>query len=190
MVLRTTKTNTMKKIYLLLLLTACWQQLTAQTYITRDGKIGFYSKTPLEDIKAENRQVFAAVDLSKKSIAFSLLLRGFLFDKQLMQDHFNENYVESEKYPKASFTGTITGTISNTPGKYPVKAEGKLTLHGVTQPVSIPAVLEVQDGKVNGTASFSVKPEDYQIKIPGVVKDKIARQIDVQVQISCTPLKQ
>lgn len=178
------------KQLLLLLLTGCLLHTSqAQTYITRTGQIGFYSKTSLEDIKAENRQVFAAVDLSKKTVAFSLLMRGFLFDKQLMQDHFNENYAESDKYPKASFNGTITGTVNNTPGKYPVQVEGKLTLHGVTQPVSIPTVLEVQAGTLSGNASFSIKPADYKIAIPSVVKDKIAQQIAVQVVIACTPLK-
>ncbi|BAV10376.1 hypothetical protein FLA_6438 [Filimonas lacunae] len=173
-----------------MLLTACTLQAArAQTFITRDGKISFFSKTSAEDIKAENKQVFAAVDLSKKTVAFSLLMRGFLFDKQLMQDHFNENYAESEKYPKASFTGAINGNVSNTPGKYPVTIDGKLTMHGVTQPVSIPAVLEVQQGKVSGSASFNVKLADYKITIPGAVKDKIAPDVAVKVSIVCNPLK-
>ncbi|GGH79528.1 polyisoprenoid-binding protein YceI [Filimonas zeae] len=180
----------MKKYILLLAMVAgMLATASAQTYVTRNGQISFYSKTSLEDIKATNKQVFAAIDLSKKTVAFSLLMRGFLFDKQLMQDHFNENYVESDKFPKATFNGSFTGAVENKPGKYPVQIEGKLTLHGVTQPVTIPAVLEVQSGSLSGTASFSVKPADYKIEIPSVVKDKIAQQITVQVSIAGTPLK-
>lgn len=179
----------MKQLFLLLLTGCLLQSTQAQTYITRNGQIGFYSKTSLEDIKAENKQVFAAIDLSKKTVAFSLLMRGFLFDKQLMQDHFNENYAESEKYPKATFNGSFTGNIENKPGRYPVQVTGQLTLHGVTQPVSMPAVLEVKEGKLTGNASFSITPADYKIIIPAVVKDKIAKQIAVQVAIACTPLK-
>src|SRR3569623_690738 len=83
----------------------------SQLYSTRTGFIGFYSKTPLEDIKAENNQVYAIIDGGKKNIAFSLLLKGFIFQKELMQEHFNENYVESDKYPKANFSGAYTGDV-------------------------------------------------------------------------------
>jgi len=180
----------MKRYILFLLVAVCLVHTAfAQTYVTRNGQISFYSKTSLEDIKAVNKQVFAAIDLSKKTVAFSLLMRGFLFDKQLMQDHFNEIYVESEKFPKATFNGSFTGNVENKPGKYPVQIEGKLTLHGVTQTVTLPAVLDVQSGGLSATAAFSVKPGDYKIDIPSVVKDKIAQQIAVQVSIACTPLK-
>src|ERR1700709_425664 len=83
----------------------------SQLYSTRTGFIGFYSKTALEDIKAENNQVYAVVDAAKKNLAFTLLLKGFVFTKELMQEHFNENYVESDRYPKANFSGTYTGEI-------------------------------------------------------------------------------
>lgn len=175
----------MKIVYSLILASLLYLPVHAQTYLTRNGKINFFSKTPLEDIKAENKQVFAAIDLSKKTIAFTLLQKGFLFEKQLMQDHYNENYVESEKYPKAMFTGTINGNVSSTPGTYKVQVEGKLTIHNTTQTVSFPAQLEVQQGKVTGTSSFKLKPQDYNIQIPSLVKDKIASEISVQVNIEC-----
>lgn len=179
----------MKIIYSIILAGLLYLPVKAQTYLTRNGKINFYSKTALEDIKAENRQVYAAIDLSKKTIAFTLLLRNFLFGKQLMQDHFNENYVESDRFPKAQFTGTITGDAGTKAGTYKVQVQGQLTLHGVTKPVTMPAELEVSDGKLTGKAAFSVTPSDYNIKIPAVVKDKIAPQISVQVIAECFPLK-
>src|SRR6202012_896155 len=81
----------------------------AQVYMTRTGFVGFYSKTSVEDIKAENHQAFAAVDVTKKSVAFAVLLKGFTFPKELMQEHFNENYMESDKFPKATFNGSFPG---------------------------------------------------------------------------------
>src|SRR5215472_3726173 len=80
----------------------------SQLYSTRTGFIGFYSKTALEDIRAENNQVYAIIDAAKKNLAFSCLIKGFIFQKELMQEHFNENYVESDQYPKASFSGSYT----------------------------------------------------------------------------------
>lgn len=179
----------MKQLAALVMAGMSYFSTQAQTYLTRTGQISFYSKTSLEDIKAENKQVYAAIDLSKKTVAFTLLLKSFLFDKQLMQDHFNENYVESDRYPKASFTGSFKETVPATPGKYNVQVEGSLTLHGVTQPITIPATLEVQSGKVTGKTTFAVKPADYNIKIPSLVREKIASQITVQVLAECVPVK-
>ncbi len=185
------KIKAMKRImFILALALAATEATTAQTYFTRNGYIGFSSKTPLEDIKAENRQVYAMIDPVKKTLGFTLLLRSFLFDKELMQEHFNENYVESEKYPKASFMGTINGDVNAAqPGRYPVQVKGQLTLHGVTRPVETPAVLEVQTGKLTGKADFKITPADYNIRIPSLVKDKIESQITIHVQVECTPSK-
>ncbi|WP_157308020.1 YceI family protein [Chitinophaga tropicalis] len=179
----------MKTICCIILGSLLYLPLSAQTFMTRNGNISFYSKTPLEDIKAENKQALAAIDLTKKTIAFTLLQKNFLFNKQLMQDHYNENYVESDKYPKAQFSGTFTGNVGTAPGTYKVQVEGNLTLHGVTKPVSIPAELEVADGKLTGKTAFAVKPSDFNIKIPSLVKDKIAEQINIKVLAACTPAK-
>jgi len=179
----------MKTICFIVLTALFYLPLQAQTYVTRNGNVSFYSKTPLEDIKAENSQAFAAVDLTKKSVAFTLLQRNFLFPKQLMQEHYNENYVESDKFPKAQFSGTFTGDIANRPGTYKVQVSGQLTLHGVTQPVTVPAELEMQEGKMTAKAAFAVKPSDYNIKIPSLVKDKIASQINIQIVAVCQPAK-
>jgi polyisoprenoid-binding protein YceI len=158
----------------------------SQVYLTRAGFVGFYSKMPLEDIKAENNQVFAAIDPGKKTIAFSLLLKGFVFTKQLMQEHFNENYVESDKYPKASFTGTFGEDLPvEKDGVYKVTVKGNVTLHNVTRPIETPATLEVKGGRIVGQAEFKLKPEDFNISIPSVVRDKIAQEMRVNVRIDC-----
>ena len=159
----------------------------SQMYLTRTGFVGFYSKTPLEDIKAENNQGYAVIDAGKKNIAFSVLLKGFVFPKELMQEHFNENYVESDKYPKATFTGAYTGDLDpSKDGLYKVAVKGTLTLHAVSRPVEMPATLEVKNGHILGSADFHIKPEDFNITIPSVVRDKIEKDMKVTVKIDCT----
>jgi len=158
-----------------------------QLYATRSGFIGFYSKTPLEDIKAENNQVYAIIDGGKKNIAFSLLVKGFIFQKELMQEHFNENYIESDKYPKANFTGAYTGDVPlNKDGVYKVTVKGNLNLHNVTKSVEAPATIEIKDGHLIGQSDFKLKPEDFNINIPSLVRDKIDKAISVKVNIDCT----
>jgi len=158
--------------------------------MTRTGFIGFYSKTSLEDINAENNQVYAVMDLGKKNLAFSALLKGFIFRKELMQEHFNENYVESDKYPKASFTGTYTGDITATSnGSYKITVKGNLMLHNITKPLEVPATVEINNGKLSGTADFKLKPEDFNIIIPSLVRDKIEGLITVHVKIDCNVSK-
>ncbi|MGV3656305.1 MAG: YceI family protein [Chitinophagaceae bacterium] len=159
------------------------QNLSAQPLVTRSGYAGFFSETPLEDIKAENRQVNAVIDPGMKSLAFALLLKGFLFDKQLMQQHFNENFVESDKYPKSTFTGNYTGNVDLTQnGTYNIQVNGDLILHGVTKNISVPATLQVQDKKLLGYSKFYLKPTDFNIKIPALVREKIAQQIEVVIK--------
>ncbi len=166
---------------------ACPVTAYSQLYSTRSGFIGFYSKTPLEDIRGENNQVYAIVDAGKKNLAFAALLKGFIFPKELMQEHFNENYAESDKYPKASFSGTYTGdVVLDKDGVYTVLVRGNLTLHNVTRPVETPATLEVKGGHLLGHTEFKVKPEDFNISIPSVVRDKIDKEITVKVNIDCS----
>lgn len=159
----------------------------SQLYVTRTGFIGFYSKTPLEDIKAENNQVYAIIDGGKKNIAFTLLLKGFIFQKELMQEHFNENYAESDKYPKANFTGAYTGEVPlDKDGIYKVMVKGNLNLHNVSKAIEVPATIEVKNGHLVGQSDFKLKPEDFNISIPSLVRDKIDKEISVKVNIDCT----
>ena len=161
-----------------------------QNYLTKTGFIGFYSKTPLEDIKAENNQVYAVLDPASHHIAFAVLLKGFIFTKELMQEHFNENYVESDKFPKATFSGICSGEMDfNKDGTYQVVIKGDLTLHGVTKTIETTAQLEVKKDHINGTSVFKLKPEDFNISIPSIVRDKIASEISVKVKIDWVQTK-
>ncbi len=155
-----------------------------QNYMTKNGFIGFYSKTPLEDIRAENNQVYSVIDAKSHKLAFAVLLKGFIFTKELMQTHFNENYVESDKYPKATFSGSCSGDMDLTKdGTYQVVIKGDLNLHGVTKPIETTAQLEVKNNHIKGSSAFKLKPEDFNITIPALVREKIASEMNVKVQI-------
>src|SRR3954470_7402676 len=145
----------MKNLMFLMLFIAIGYNSYSQVYLTRTAYIGFFSKTPAEDIKAINNQVYAAIDADKKNLAFSALIKSFTFTKELMQEHFNENYVESDKYPKASFTGTYSGDLPlDKDGVYKATVKGDITLHNVTRPIETPATLEVKGGRILGQAEF------------------------------------
>jgi hypothetical protein len=182
---------------LLLLLAGLWGWLAPglapapARYFTRTGTISFFSATPIEDIAARSQQVGAVVDVQTGQVAFTALLKDFKFAKSLMQDHFNENYVESEKYPKAVFNGHLVdwsaGTLAKA-GPQPVLVEGDLTLHGVTQHVRVPGTLVLQANHLLVNAKFAVAPADYRIEIPLLVRGHIAKTVDVAVALTCDPL--
>lgn len=156
----------------------------SQILMTKNGTISFHSHTILENIDAVNDHVMAVIDADKKQIAFSLMMKQFVFPKKLMQQHFNENYVESDKIPKATFSGSYSEAIDVTKdGTYPLKVTGKLTIHGVTRNVVIPASLVVQGGTITGTTSFKLNPTDYNIKIPFIVRNKIEKENTVKVKV-------
>ncbi len=178
----------MKKILFLALLTLSIQGLHAQNrWFTKEGTIVFLSKTPMEDIEGKNYQVTSLVDFSNNDMAFSLLMKGFQFEKALMEEHFNEKYVESEKFPKATFEGKFVCSQPIVPtmaGEHKVTVRGKLTIHGVTRDVETPGTFKA-DGKglMTGTATFTVKTADYDIKIPSVVRENIAESINITVKM-------
>lgn len=177
----------MKKYVLgILFLSVAVAKSYGQLYMTRTAFVGFYSKTSVEDITAENHQAYAVIDAAKKNIAFAVLLKGFIFPKELMQEHFNENYMESDKYPKATFTGSYTGAVTpGTDGVYPITVTGALTMHGVTRNITMPGTLQVKGGQILATASFAVVPEDYNVSIPSIVREKIQKTLKVNIQATC-----
>ncbi len=174
------------RIFISGLLVICFSGAArCQYYTTKSGFVGFYSKTDFEDIQAENNQAYAMLDPANNRIALAVLMKGFIFPKELMQEHFNENYVESDKYPKATFTGHCSGDMDiNREGIYQVVIKGEMNLHGVTQPVETTAQIEVKNDRILGTSAFRLKPEDFQIQIPGVVRDKIAKEINVRIHLT------
>ena len=162
-------------------------------YFTRTGHIKFFSRAPLENIEAHNHQVSSIVDAKTGEMAFSALMKGFEFEKALMQQHFNENYVESDKYPKSTFKGKITNIDEldlKKSGEQKAIVEGELTIHGVTQKITVEGLLQKQDENIYATAVFPVKVADYNIKIPTAVINNIAEVIEVTVEIILEPYNQ
>ena len=178
----------MKKIATLLviiLLSASFAN--AQKFMTKGGTIKFSSETPMEKIEGTNRQVNSALNFTTGDFVFKVLIRGFEFEKALMQEHFNENYMESEKFPSSEFKGKITNLKDvnlTKDGVYKVLVEGDLTIHGITNKVKVNGTLEVNAAKVIGKASFEVTPKDYNIAIPKAVIKNISEAIKVDVNVS------
>lgn len=182
----------MRHLTLILIAITFTGQLLAQKYLTRNGHISFFSSTPIEDIEAHNYQASSIIDTETGDIAFTLLIKGFQFEKALMQEHFNEKYMESDKFPKATFKGTITNIEEvnlNEPGTYTVTVSGELTIHGVTKEVTSQATITHKEGKLIAKATFPVTVADYNITIPSVVRDNIAKVVEVSVDATYDPYK-
>lgn len=159
----------------------------AQKFITKTGHIKFYSDAPLEKIEAHNRQVNSALDIATGGFAFKVLMKSFEFEKALMQEHFNENYVESDKYPTATFVGKVANIKDiniEKDGVYEANVEGKLTLHGITKEVKQKGTFEMKQGKLVGKAKFNLLVADYNISIPGNVGKNVSDNIEVTVDIT------
>jgi hypothetical protein len=148
----------------------------AQKHITKNGHIRFYSETPMETIDAHNKQVNCALDSQSGDFVFKVLMKSFEFEKALMQEHFNENYAESDKYPNAMFKGKVTNLADidfTVDGEYQAVIEGDLTIHGVTNKVKHNGTFTVKGGMIKGLSVFNVKPDDYKIRIPSAVSKKL-----------------
>ncbi len=183
----------MKKLILLFIILTTASQLTmAQRYLTKNGHIKFYSDGPLEKIEAHNNQVNAALDTKTGGFVFKVLMKSFVFEKALMQEHFNENYVESDKFPNATFAGKVTNLQDinfDKPGSYEATVVGKLTIHGVTKDISTQGSFDVKEDHVQGKSVFMIKLADYDISIPGAVTGKIAEEIEITVDTKLESLK-
>jgi len=141
---------------------------------------------------AENNEVTSFLDTEKGEFAFVVLIKSFKFQKALMEEHFNENYMESNTYPKASFKGMIEDKDKidfNKNGNYNVTVKGDLTIHGVKQSVEVPGSITVDDGGITASSKFKVKVRDYNIKIPMPVINNIAEEIEISVNCRYDPYK-
>ena len=173
------------KILLFALLTLV-NVASAQKYIAKTGHIGFYSYTPMEVIEAHNHQVVSILDPATGDLVFNLLNKSFEFKVALMQEHFNENYMETTKFSKSTFKGKITNLDKidfKKDGTYMAEVTGDLTIHGVTKNITINGTIEVVKGVITAKAKFKVIPKDYGIQIPQLVENKIAKEMEITVEI-------
>lgn len=163
------------------------QVISAQKYISKNGHIWFIASTPLENIEAHNNQVVSVLNPVDGTLQFSMLIKSFEFKIALMQEHFNENYMESDKIPKAGFKGELSNLSEidfSKDGSYPAEVTGDLTIHGVTKPVTTIGTLTISGKSVTAKAKFKVMPKDYNIEIPSVVENKIAKEAEVNVDVT------
>lgn len=180
----------MKHLMLLLLLLPV-QWMTAQKYFSKTGKISFYSEASLEKIEAHNTSASTVIDISTGAIEWAVLIQGFKFEKSLMQEHFNENYMESAKYPKAKFKGQVDNLSAvqfAKDGTYTANVSGQLEMHGVTKPVTIPATVTVKGGVISAKAKFNVTLADYNITIPKLVADNVSKTVKIEVAADYQPM--
>jgi polyisoprenoid-binding protein YceI len=173
----------MKATLTVLLVTiASWQATAQKTYKATAARIGFYSHTPIEDIEAKSDKASSVIDPSKNQLAFVVTNTSFVFPNSLMQEHFNDKYMESDKYPKSSFSGKINEPIDwNVDGEYKATVTGKLKIHGEETDRTIPATISIKEGKVSAKSEFMVKTADHKIEIPKLVWEKIAEELKVNV---------
>lgn len=181
----------MKKISIaLLLFFLVILKVSGQIYITRNGTIRFFSEAPLENIEAINRQVFSALNTENGEFAFRVVMRAFSFEKALMQQHFNDNFVESHNFPNATFEGRIKGIDQidfSQSGRIEVIVEGDLTIKDVTRTISEQGTLDISDGQIHARSVFMIRPEDYNVGIPSRYARNIAREIEITVELELRP---
>lgn len=181
----------MKTIILLSLISLASCHSFAQTiYMTRNGQVSFFSKTPMENIEAVNNEVTSMINSGTGEVVVAVLIKSFRFEKALMEEHFNENYMESNQFPKSTFQGKISDLAAidlKKEGSYPVTVDGELTMHGVKKRVTATGTLTIAKGKISVTSSTAIKLADYKIERPSLVAEKIAETIDIKINCQYEP---
>jgi len=174
---------------ILLLIFVSGKSVDKAIFITKNADISLFSKAPIENIDAISKNGYGIINADNGEIQFGVSIRSFKFRKSLMQEHFNENYMESDKYPIAKFKGKINSPIDITKnGEYPVTVTGDLEVHGVTKKRTLPGVIKILNGKLEVTSVFDVKCQDHNIKIPALVFKNIAETIQITMKATFNTL--
>jgi hypothetical protein len=176
----------MKKLIWLFVFLSLFNYADAQNYKTKNGIIRIVSETPLENINAVNKQVYSSLDISSGDFNFNVIMKSFEFEKQLMQEHFNDKYAESGKFPNATFYGKITNILKidfSKDGTYPALVEGDLTIHGITRKVKEMGIFDVKNGIITGQSIFHIVLQEYNIKIPDDKIYQIAQCVKLNIDI-------
>lgn len=158
-------------------------------YIARQGQVTFFSYTSVENIEAKNNQVLSILDIEKQEIAVSMLMRAFVFKKDLMYEHFNESYIESDMYPQANFTGKIID-FNETLTSQTRMIAGTLNIHGISKDISIKATIENKNETYTLEGDFDVSVSDFDIKIPPILSSNIAKTISLKFRFQYQPYEE
>ena len=178
------KTKTIFLAAILFYATCAAGKCFGQEYFTKNGKISFFSKASLENISADNNQVISLLNIQTGALRFYVLVNAFHFPKAMMEEHFNTDYMESDKYSASTFKGIISGLNNidlNKDGSYPVEVSGTLQIHGVSKNVTTKGTINIKNGKLSATSVFKILLKDYHIAIPSIVVNNISEQIEISV---------
>lgn len=171
-----------KKLGLLVLFFGVTFAKAQNIYVCKNAQLSFFSSAPIEDIEAVTSRGVSAMNIKTGDIFVKVGIQSFQFKKSLMQEHFNEDYLESDKYPFAEFKGrVVTDPDFSKEGIYPVTVAGTLTIHNVPKDYSVPGIITVKNGQMTATADFKVRLADHNIKIPRLLTKNIAEVVDVKV---------
>ncbi|WP_027418726.1 YceI family protein [Crocinitomix catalasitica] len=181
----------MKRIAILAFLIGFSSIAMSQKVMTRSGKVTFHSEATLENIEAVNNQVSSAINVTNGDLAFTMLMKAFTFEKALMQEHFNEKYVESDKFPKSNFKGSIidfdVAKLTTKPTEFTVT--GTLTIHGESKEITVKGfILKNAAGDIEATSTFLINLSDFKIEIPSTVKNNISNSIEIRVKMTYEPV--
>jgi polyisoprenoid-binding protein YceI len=173
----------MKKFALLLSFAFIGIQTFAQEiYQSKAMNVSFFSTTAMEDIDAKTANATSVISSAKNDILIMIQVKSFTFKSSLMQEHFNENYMESDKFPDAKFIGKINESVDwKKEGTYNVTVTGKLNMHGVDKDRTIPGTITIKGNNVSVNSQFDVLCKDHNIKIPSVLSEKVAELVNVKV---------
>ncbi len=175
-------------LFVMVILQCAYTTAPKKVYSTENGQIIFRSDAPLELITASSKKLRGKFDVDKKIFAFSVAISSFDgFNNALQKEHFNENYLESDQFPQASFSGKIIEDLDYTvDGNYTVRAKGNLTIHGVVQERIIKTNLQIKQGTIALESKFTVLLAEHNIPIPKVIHEKLASEIKVEVNADLT----
>lgn len=182
--------NNMNKLLSLISFILIVSSIQSQIWSSKNATIRFFSTTPIEDIEGINNYAAGALNAKTGKVFFKVMMKSFKFEKALMQEHFNENYIESDKFPSAEFDGIITDLPDMTvSGVYILKVKGKFSLHGTSVERDFTINMKVEADKIITSSKFKIRCNDYNIRIPNVVKKNIQEEIDVNLNAIFTPRK-
>lgn len=179
-----------KKILLLLIPLSLAVLCKAQVYTAKSGTATFFSSAPMENIEATSTSVQSILNTTTKSVAFIISIRSFQFKKDLMQEHFNEKYMESDKFPNATYSGKINEDLDlSKDGTYNVTTTGKIAMHGNEKEITVPGTFTVKNGEPSLQSNFPLAVADFKIEIPQLLFQNIADTVAVKVNVNYIPYK-
>lgn len=164
----------------LTLLVLAHNNIQAQVLSFDHGKVEFHTSSIMSDIEAESEEIELSLDLDTRAVELRIPIASFEFEYEMMQEHFNEEYLESDQYPEASFKGQITQEISNIQEPIDVDVSGKLTIHGVTRDTQFKATLSKKDGFIRVKCEFPVVFKDYNVDEPSILSKAVAKDVKVK----------